>query len=556
MDKFNQHSSEDANFAQTYSLKQGLKKFGEKGTRAAFDEMKQLHIRGVFEPVQFDNLSEIERERAMESLIFLVEKGDDKIKARTCANGSVQRTYISKEEAASPTVATESIFLTSVVDAKEHRDVMTIDIPNAFVQTSTTNDDDNERIIMKIRGPLVDMLIELDPMRYQSFVRTEKDQSIVYVEVKKAIYGMLKSAILFYKKLKSDLEQIGFKINPYDPCVANRMIKGSQHTVIWHVDDLKSSHESSEVNDQFWEWLNNKYGNTNISTVKKLRGKVHKYLGMTLDYTENEVVKISMQDYIESLIREFPYELKKDSKYPWNKDLFKITDSKELPKQQKEIFHTFVAKCLFMAKRARPDIMPCISFLTTRVKSPTSEDLEKLITLLQFLKRTKHDNLKLSMKGTCIIKWYVDASFAVHPDMRSHTGAVMTLGDGAIQVTSTKQKINTRSSTEAELIAFDDVISKILWTKLFLKEQGFDIEKNVVYRDNTAAMKLEVNGKQSSGKRTRHFEIKYFFMNDLINRKELEVEYCPTDRMIGDYMTKPLLGTKFEEFRNQIMNLK
>jgi hypothetical protein len=96
---------------------------------------------------------------------------------------------------------------------------------------------------------------------------------------------------------------------------------------------------------------------------------------------------------------------------------------------------------------------------------------------------------------------------------------------------------------------------KILWTKLFLEAQGFEIKKNVVYRDNTAAMKLEVNGKTSSGKRTRHFEIKYFFMNDLINRKEVEVEYCPTDSMIGDYMTKPLLGSKFRAFRKQIMNL-
>ena len=98
--------------------------------------MKQLYDRVVFQPIKVEDLTEQERKRAMESLIFLVEKRDGKVKARTCANGSTQRAYIPKEEAASPTVATESIMLTGVIDAKQERDVMTLDIPNVFVQTS------------------------------------------------------------------------------------------------------------------------------------------------------------------------------------------------------------------------------------------------------------------------------------------------------------------------------------------------------------------------------------------------------------------------------------
>ena len=67
-------------------------------------------------------------------------------------------------------------------------------------------------------------------------------------------------------------------------------------------------------------------------------------------------------------------------------------------------------------------------------------------------------------------------------------------------------------------------------------------------------MKLEKNGKESSGKRTRHFNIKYFYCTDLIRRKEMEIRYCPTDLMIGDYMTKPTVGSKFKLFREAIMN--
>jgi hypothetical protein len=120
---------------------------------------------------------------------------------------------------------------------------------------------------------------------------------------------------------------------------------------------------------------------------------------------------------------------------------------------------------------------------------------------------------------------------------------------------SCKQKINTRSSTEAELVSFDDILAKMMWTKLFLEAQGYNLKENIVYRDNQSSMKLETNGKASSGKRTRHFNIRYFLITDLISRGEVTLQYCPTELMVGDYMTKPLVGKKFIEFRKIVMNL-
>lgn len=145
---------------------------------------------------------------------------------------------------------------------------------------------------------------------------------------------------------------------------------------------------------------------------------------------------------------------------------------------------------------------------------PKKGGLRQIDYIIAVSKKQKDDKLRLSMDETWIVKWYLDALFAVHNDMRSQTGAIMTLGKGAVQVVSTKQKTNTRSSTEAELISFDDIASKVLWTKLFLNEQGYQVKDNIIYRDNQAAMKLEMNGKTSSGKRTRHFDIKYFFILD------------------------------------------
>ena len=100
--------------------------------------MKQLHDRDCWKPIKLKDLSKSEKNKALESLLFLVEKKSGKIKARHCANGSEQREWINSDDAASPTVATNSVMLTARIEAEEHRDVATFDIPNAFIQTMST----------------------------------------------------------------------------------------------------------------------------------------------------------------------------------------------------------------------------------------------------------------------------------------------------------------------------------------------------------------------------------------------------------------------------------
>ena len=121
---------------------------------------------------------------------------------------------------------------------------------------------------------------------------------------------------------------------------------------------------------------------------------------------------------------------------------------------------------------------------------------------------------------------------------------------------SRKQKLNTRSTAEAELVGADDAITQVLWTKLFMEAQGYQIEKNILYQDNKSTILLEENGKKSSGKRTRHLNIRYFFLTDQVEKNKVKIEYCPTENMIADYMSKPLQGKKFKEFRKQILNME
>ena len=121
-------------------------------------------------------------------------------------------------------------------------------------------------------------------------------------------------------------------------------------------------------------------------------------------------------------------------------------------------------KLMFLARRGRPDILPGISYLLTRVSKPNGVDWNILKKILNFLKKTKEEKLILKADDTQTINWYIDAAFGAHDDMKSYTGACMTLGKGMICTFSNKQKVNSRSLTEAELIAVDDKVLKVMWT--------------------------------------------------------------------------------------------
>ena len=166
------------------------------------------------------------------------------------------------------------------------------------------------------------------------------------------------------------------------------------------------------------------------------------------------------------------------------------------------------------------------------------------------------DVLTIGADNLHVIKWFIDVAFGVHPDFRSHSGGVMTMGTGAIQSMSQKQKLNTTNTCSAELVGADDAANLILWTKLFMEAQGYEIRENILFQDNKSTILLIENGKRSSGKRTRALNIRYFFLTDQRDKGNLDVKYCPTDDMLGDYMTKTTQGKKFCGFQKEIMGME
>jgi hypothetical protein len=295
----------------------------------------------VFEPQHARDLLDDDKKKALSSFIFLRQKKNGAVKARSCANGNPQREHITKEEAAAPTVALELVFLTSTIDAKENREVVAINIPGAFLHA-----DNEDYVIMKMVGTLAELMVKTNPKMYRQYVVLEKGRFVLYLRLQKALYGMMKSALLFYRKLALELKEMGFEINPYDPCVANKMVNGTQMIIRWHVDDLMMSHVSRDEIMKIVQEIKNVYGENLTKNV----GKIHDYLGMTFDFSFTKEVQVNMWDYLRKVIKEFPEEITGVCATPAGDHLFKVRDDgKKLNKEKAKAFHHTVYQLLFAA---------------------------------------------------------------------------------------------------------------------------------------------------------------------------------------------------------------
>jgi len=309
---------------------------------------------------------------ALSTVVFLKEKRDGSIKTRACVNGAPQRKIWSKEDAASPTPHLESVFLVAGISAWQHRKNRCFDIPSAFPTTDT-----DEEVIMVLKGELADYLIKMHPAIYQPFAIVDaRGRTLLYVRLQKALYGLMRAALLFYRKFRGELERYGFVVNPYDPCVANYTTKnGKQLTVVWHVDDVYASCVDDFELTKFACYLGDIYG----PKLTMHTGTKFDYLGMNLDFGGDGGVEIDMFKHVDKLLEDFPEEITGKAATPAAKHLFDVReDGEKLDRKDADAFHHSTAQMLFISSRARRDLQPTVAFLTTRVKGPDKDDWGKL----------------------------------------------------------------------------------------------------------------------------------------------------------------------------------
>jgi hypothetical protein len=343
---------------------------------------------------------------------------------------------------------------------------------------------------------------------------------------------------------------MGFTLNPYDQCVANCDIEGSQCTICWYVDDTKISHKDPAVVQAVIDRLESKF-----RTMKVTRGDSHVFLGMHITYLrDTNTATISMQDYLTEAIAESSLTITTPAPTPAANNLFSIDPSSPvLSPTSREVFHSVVAKLLYVSLRGRMDLLLATSFLATRVTQATQQDLRKLRRLLEYISGTLDDVYTVGADDLGRLRTWVDASYAVHPDCRSHTGGAISFGRGALLCKSVKQKLNTKSSTEAETVGASDYMPNTIWVQNFMESQGYTVTSNILEQDNESAIRLATNGRASAGPKSRHIDIRYFWLKDRIQSHDIHIRHCPTTQMLADFFTKPLQGHLFRFFKAVVL---
>ena len=525
------------------SVAKALRKYGELAREASVSELKQLVEKPAFEFVLKSSLTNSQRKSIIRSSMFLKEKYADgklaKLKARLVGGGDQQDKSL-YHDISSPTASLESIMITIAVGAAEDREFATCDVTGAFLEAMMPTE---HQVYMSLEPAIAKMVVELYP-------ETEKyvcERGSITVRLLRALYGCVQSSKLWYDLLCSVLLSDDFVMNPYDPCVFNKLVHGEQITVCFHVDDLLITSKSCMVIEALEKLLKKHF-----SEVKFARGDKHCFLAMNIT-KEDELVAVDMREYIDSCVAERGTLVGANS--PAHDDLFEVLESSPpLTSEAKEHFHSDVAKLLYLAKRTRKDILLAVSHLCSRVSIPTENDLAKLNRVIGYLGRSRELRTEFKRGEDVNLTAYVDASFGTHSDGTSRTGTVIMLAGAAIGAWTNKQKIVTKSSTEAELVALSDGLPPVLWAREFMLSQGYAMAATPIAQDNQGVLAILDKGRHSK-QRTRHMNIRYFFIRDRVRSGEVLLHYTATSDMVADVLTKPTNGIQFKKLRGLLLGI-
>jgi hypothetical protein len=528
--------SKDEESALNLSVSEALKsKDGKQCEEAIESELKNMLLYDVWKPEKTRPNA-----RVIYSKMFVKRKLDsrgnlEKFKARLVAGGNVQDED-SYGNTAAPTVDQTSIMIALSIAAKYKIDVWSTDVPAAYLNAFLDED-----IFMRINPEVSDILCKVD----SSYANFRQEDGSIIVKLNKAIYGLKQSAFEWYQTLSGFMKTCGYRPCSKDRSVFIKRVDEHFSIVCVHVDDLLCV---SNWNDELVSLRTNLMSSLKVKTFQKNNLS---YLGMSIRVDKvNGKVEIDQVNYLRSYLEQY-HQDGTEAVTPSNRHLFEVNDGESGIDQA--TFRSQVMSLMYVAKRSRPDILKEVTYLASRVSCPTEEDQRKLIRVHQYVKKTIGNILTL--QPTNLILWAsIDASYGIHPDMRGHSGLVLGLGGKAvILVGSKKQKLNVRSSSEGELVALDDGITYVLWARDLLEELGFDQGgPTSIQQDNKSTIIMAEKGSGYGGK-SRHILNRYFFISDVLKDERAVLTYVPTEAIIADGLTKPIIGNKFRWFSDIVM---
>jgi len=410
-----------------------------------------------------------------------------------------------------------------------------MDIKGPFVQTPMTS----PPIYMRMHKRIAQHVPELYP-QYRPFLHA--DGSLL-AQMLKAMYGCVQASGLSFNLLTKLPMSKGYVASETDPCVMRRSSGGLIFSILIYVDDLLIFASRAET-ESIRGFLTVAFKTITMSVAQSLS-----YL-----LWEDGCFTVDMDFYVDQLIKEWlhlPTRLT-----PGARNTFQLDETSQLLSEQlRQVFHSTVARLLYLSKWVGPDTLTVVSFLCTRVTKAMEQDQTKLERLLGFLNHTKTKKLYIrAMNGRQLMAFF-DAAFALHFDSKSHTGVLFVFGGIVIYVSYRKQKCIAKSPTEAELVGLMDNLGLVEFFHEFISFLfGTQIPTPIVFQDCTSVISLVTRGGGITHTKLMRARVK--LCKECFDEKRAIVAYCIANKMMADGFSKVLEGNDFAQFADFVQGIK
>ena len=502
-------------------------------------ELEQVLKKKVFHGVHYHDVPKQERKLILNSMENVTEKflpsGEFvKNKARLLARGDQQRDdYVG--ETSSPVARVETIFMLACIAIQREYIVFSIDFVGAYL--NTPRPDSVKHKYMFLNKEVSELLCSIDDTWVQYL---QKDGRIL-VMMDKLLYGYKEAGFYWHQLLMGMFLNDGFVKCHGDPCLVRKVNGKGEIFVTINTDDCFVAVSSVELKNELIKLCRDTFEEITLQ-----EGDTIPHLGMTFMFDRvGKVVEVEQRGHVEQLLRK--RDIKKASPYPSSLSEF-ANPVATTPENavEKSKYLSLIMDIMYIAKRTYPELLPASSYLASRVNVANTLDWEVAISLLEYVNHD-HETHKMIFRPTSLdVVGCSDASYACHDDGKSRTGGCAGFPGAFFIFVSSKQTIVTKSSTEAELVAINDVIDYLVWLKALLEEiEVVSGNAPVLFQDNRSAIMLSESGR-GSFRRSKHIDVRYFYVYDLVKDGKLTLQWLGTKDLPADLLTKPKRGSSFD----------
>ena len=465
----------------------------------------------------------------------------------------------------SPTASIDMLYIFLAMASKLHMNFETCDVPSAYLNAKLPK---GKKHVVKIKPVLAKYFCRVDPSA-KAFLQS--DGSLL-AELLKALYGLPEAGKLWHELIVTILKKIGYEHHPIFTVLWVRIVRKNGEIVatsyiLIYVDDFA----------HIWKGIGN--------AGKIIRDQLHRrlveeglpplkchaltmqtsvsFLGMSIQMLEGWRYFVSQPGYTQAIIEAFGYERKRSSPLPSDFNSRKPTGDDAVPitAEEQSQYRKQVMSIAWLV-RTRIDIALAVAHKQTRCVGALKVDLRDLDHIMGYLASTPSKGIIIHCTNLQLCL-YVDVGHATHPDMKSHTGSLVTCGEygkdsgvAPIMWSSNKQKVVTLSSTSAELVGVSDKFDKLqtahdLFQFLKIKQ----VQPYKVFQDNTSTITIAYLGRPSAHANRRFLEIRFFWFKEFLESKFAQLEYLPSDDHPADVLASVRSGAGFKRMINLIMGL-